>query len=87
MQVYLLCGIYVGCALVAVLITSTLVDSNSKIGLKNTKKFDSPISLLINTLKHIKEKDQLLIIPLTLWSGFEQAYIGADFTKVNFLKF
>jgi hypothetical protein len=76
----------VGCALIAVLITSILVDTHKKIGLKSTKKFDSPISLLINTLKHIKEKDQLLIIPLTLWSGFEQAYIGADFTKVNSLQ-
>ena len=80
--VYLLCGIYVGCALVAVLITSILVDSHAKIGLKTTKKFNNPISLLINTIKHIKDKDQLLIIPLTLWSGFEQAYLGADFTKV-----
>lgn len=78
----MLCGIYVGCALVAVLITSTLVDTHKKIGLTTTKKFNNPISLLINTIKHIKDKDQLLIIPLTLWSGFEQAYLGADFTKV-----
>jgi len=42
----------------------------------------SPINLLINTIKHLKHKNQLLIIPLTMYSGFEQAYIGADFTKV-----
>lgn len=26
---------------------------------------------------------QMMIIPLTLWSGFEQAFIGADFTAVS----
>lgn len=39
--------------------------------------------MLVNTIKHLKNKNQLLIIPLTMYSGFEQAYIGADFTKVK----
>jgi hypothetical protein len=80
----LLCGVYICLALAAVILIFFLLDSYEKIGLKNAdKQSKSPISLLINTLKHVRHKNQLLIIPLTLYSGFEQAYIGADFTKVN----
>jgi predicted MFS family arabinose efflux permease len=35
----------------------------------------------MTTIKHMGHKYQLLIIPLTLWNGFEQAFISADFTK------
>ena len=83
-KVYLLCGIYVACALVAVLITSIFADTHEKIGLKCTKKFNSSYKLFLNTLKHIKDTNQLLIIPLTLWFGVQQVFIGADFTKVFF---
>ena len=39
-------------------------------------------------MKHLKKKKQILIIPITLWLGFSQAFIGADFVKsyVNCLK-
>ena len=29
------------------------------------------------TVKHLRHKYQILLIPLTLWSGFEQAFISA----------
>ncbi|XP_037069211.1 protein unc-93 homolog A-like [Pollicipes pollicipes] len=32
-------------------------------------------------MMHMKKPYQLLIIPLTMWSGFEQAFLMADFTK------
>lgn len=48
------------------------MDSYEKIGITNLNiEVKSPLSLLMNTLKHIKNKNQLLIIPLTLFSGFE----------------
>jgi hypothetical protein len=84
----MLCGIYVGLALTAVCLIFFLLDNYDKIGLNDNqqrKENKSPINLLVNTLKHIKNKNQLLIIPLTLYSGFEQAYIGADFTKVKLI--
>lgn len=80
--VYILCGIYVGFALVAAGLIFTLLNTYKQIGMTPSSKQMSPFQLLVNTLKHIKNKNQLLIIPLTLWSGFEQAFIGADFTKV-----
>jgi len=31
----------------------------------------------------MKKKNQILIIPLTFWSGVEQGFFGADFTAVS----
>jgi hypothetical protein len=78
-----LCGIYVGCAIFAIFLILVFLDNYQKIGLENSKPKKSSKHLLINTVKHIIKKNQILIIPLTLWSGFEQAFIGADFTKVH----
>ena len=52
---------------------------------ESTHKTDAKgqCGLLIETLKHLKKPYQLLIIPLTMWLGFVQAFIGADFTKVG----
>ena len=38
---------------------------------------------LASTFKHLKYPYQLLLIPFTLWSGLEQTYISAQFTKVS----
>ena len=32
------------------------------------------------TAKQLKKKKQLFLIPLTIWSGLEQGFFGADFT-------
>ena len=39
--------------------------------------------LLVATFKHMKKYYQILIIPLTFWSGVEQGFFGADFTAVS----
>ena len=33
--------------------------------------------------RHMRKPKQLLMIPLTFWSGIEQGFFGADFTAVN----
>ena len=40
------------------------------------------IKLLISTIKQMRDVNQLLLIPLTIWSGLEQSFLGAQFTKV-----
>lgn len=45
------------------------------------------VELLLATFEHMKNYYQLLIIPLTLWSGFEQAFLTAEFTAVGLLFF
>jgi hypothetical protein len=34
----------------------------------------------------MKDPSQLLVIPLTFWSGIEQGFFGADFTAVSTTK-
>ncbi len=52
-------------------------------GVNDNDEGMSGVSLLIATFKHMLNPLQLLIIPLTMWSGFEQAFFSADFTAVN----
>ena len=41
------------------------------------------VKLLVSTVKHMRHPNQLLLIPLTIWSGLEQSFLGAQFTKVE----
>lgn len=40
------------------------------------------IQLLSATAYQLKKPYQQLLIPITVWIGMEQAFIGADFTQV-----
>jgi hypothetical protein len=37
----------------------------------------------IVTFKHLRHKNQLLLIPITMYSGFEQAFYNAEWTSVS----
>lgn len=75
--VYTLCLIYIILAFLSItLITFLLNDLKVR-----KKKQENKLDLLISTVKQMKNKNQLLIIPLTLWLGFSLAFIGADFTR------
>lgn len=64
-----------------------LLDTYKKIGLTSPEsKTKSIFSLLICTLKHMKNLNQILIIPLSFWAGVELAFFTADFTKVLILE-
>ena len=41
------------------------------------------LQLIYATGRQMKNKKQLLLIPITIWSGLEQGFFGADFTAVN----
>lgn len=43
----------------------------------------SGVALLSATMNQCKKANQQLLIPITVWIGMEQAFIGADFTQVN----
>ncbi|XP_050805087.1 protein unc-93 homolog A isoform X4 [Gopherus flavomarginatus] len=38
-------------------------------------------STFLATFQHLKDKRQCLLIPLTMYSGFEQAFLAGDYTK------
>ncbi|XP_019639319.1 PREDICTED: uncharacterized protein LOC109481218 [Branchiostoma belcheri] len=76
--VNLLVGIYLGCGLFAVLVLAVFLDK-----LKGEGEEKKPgLQLLIATLKHLKDdKRQVLLVPITIYSGLEQAYVAGDYTK------
>jgi hypothetical protein len=71
----------VALAVAAVFLVLIFLDSYEKIGIQKSKELKSPFTLMANTIKHLKSLNQLLLIPLTMYTGFQQGYIGADFTK------
>ena len=70
----------------AALILALLVDPLTRFG-ENERREQTEqqtgFKLLIATFRHMLKKKQILIIPITFWSGIEQGFFGADFTAVS----
>ncbi|XP_047502869.1 UNC93-like protein isoform X2 [Penaeus chinensis] len=82
-QIYTMASIYLACALLSSVIIAVFVDPLTKYGEDDrvgSSTGKSGLELLIATFSHMRHPYQLLIIPLTIWSGVEQAFIGADYT-------
>ena len=84
-QLYALSGTYLGSSLVACLFVAILLDSLSKVErncmtLKQEKKETNSFQLIMATFKHISTPYQILITPITIWSGLSQGFIISDFT-------
>lgn len=75
-----LLSIYVGIGVFAVIFVIVLLDRLTG-DLDRRKEQESSISLLIATIKHLKDKRMLLVLPLTMFSGLEQAFTFGDFTS------
>ncbi|XP_063837499.1 UNC93-like protein [Ostrinia nubilalis] len=84
-EIYKISAIYLACVMVAVLMVALLVDPLSRYGEKQRKSDPSKeltgIQLLSATAYQLKKPNQQLLIPITLWIGMEQAFIGADYTQ------
>ena len=85
-KIYIIAGIYLACSLAAAFIIAIFVDPLTRFG-EDERSEDaeklSGIQLLVATFRHLKNKKQLLVIPITIWSGIEQGFFGADFTAVR----
>ena len=80
--VYILCGIFIGFSIISIGLISIFLKTYKRNELENSKDKTFTFSLFFSTIRLLKNKYQILIIPLTMFIGFEQAYINADFTKV-----
>ncbi|XP_031844360.2 UNC93-like protein [Nomia melanderi] len=80
-RIHLICGIYLCCMIVASLIVAFGVDSLSRYnrGRSGSATGLSGIKLLAVTLKLLKEKSQILILPIIMFIGAEQAFLFADY--------
>jgi len=43
----------------------------------------SNVKALFSSFNHLKNPNQILLIPLTIWGGMSGAYIGTEFNAVN----
>lgn len=76
-----LVSIYLASGVLAVLLILILLDRLSG-NLSRKKDSVSGVSLLLATLMHLKDRRMQLVLPITFFSGIEQAFIFGDFTKV-----
>lgn len=77
-----LVSIYLGSGVLAILLVIVLLDRLS--GHLSRKKDEvSGLKLLLATLNHLKDRRMQLVLPITFFSGIEQAFIFGDFTKVR----
>jgi hypothetical protein len=77
-----LVSIYLGSGIFAILIVIFLLDRLSG-NLSRKKDEVSGFKLLLATLNHLKDRRMQLVLPITFFSGIEQAFIFGDFTKVS----
>lgn len=78
---YVLVGIYLCFALASAAVMGLFLDPLPP---KKDTDQESVFAKVTATLKHLKKLDQLLLVPITVFSGVEQAFILGDFTKVSF---
>ncbi|XP_015277658.1 PREDICTED: protein unc-93 homolog A [Gekko japonicus] len=79
--VYTLLGIYTGSGVLAVLLVAVFLDQITANKEENKEKTPSFCSTFLATFWHLKDVRQCLLIPLTMYSGFEQGFLAGDYTK------
>lgn len=86
-KIQILSGIFLGCMITACLAVAFFVDSLKRYETGRTGSGTglSGFKLLAVTLRHLSEKYQLLLLPITMFIGAEQAFIAVDFTAVIFV--
>ncbi|XP_063967448.1 protein unc-93 homolog A-like isoform X4 [Lytechinus pictus] len=75
---YTLLSIYLVSGIIAVIIVVVFVDN---LGASKKIKDQGTLDLFFATARLMKDKKMIAIIPLTIFSGLEQAFIAGDFTK------
>lgn len=80
-----LTGIFLGCMAVASISVALGVDSLKRYNNTRTGSGSgvSGVRMLIITVKQLTNKYQLLLLPITMFIGVEQAFIAVDFTAVR----
>ncbi|XP_015713482.1 protein unc-93 homolog A [Coturnix japonica] len=82
--IYTLLGVYTASGVLAVLLIIIFLDQIKSEQAENEKeiqKTSSFWSTFLATFQHLKDKRQCLLIPLTMYSGFEQGFLAGDYTK------
>ncbi|CAF4364999.1 unnamed protein product, partial [Adineta steineri] len=77
-----LCIVYICICACSILTVIIFLDQRRKASKdKISVMLRHSVKLLVSTVKHMRNINQLCLIPLTIWSGLEQSFLGAQFTK------
>lgn len=87
-EIFEISAIYLACIVAAVIIIALFLDPLSRYGERRRGSISATeiggMQLLAATFTQMKKPNQQLLIPITIFIGMEQAFIGADFTQVGF---
>ena len=79
-------GVYITISVTGIFLVALFIDQIPEYMTEqhSKRKLREDIQVLIcATLKQLRHTNQLLLIPLTMYSGLEQGFLGAEFNKVN----
>ncbi|CAM2697677.1 unnamed protein product [Rotaria socialis] len=77
-----LCILYILISLCSILIIICFLNQRRKASKDQISvMLRHSVTLLVSTAKHMCNIEQIYLIPLTIWSGLEQSFIGAQFTQ------
>ncbi|GAB0098723.1 MFS transporter superfamily [Sergentomyia squamirostris] len=81
-EIFTIMGIYLACIFLAVLLLTCFLDPLSTFGLKQRDEEKVTVGhLLVATFRQLKRINQMLLVPLTIFIGIEQANFAADLTQ------
>jgi len=82
-SLYIIAAVYLVCSFLSASIVAFFVDPLTRFGEseeRRNKDKKSGFELVVATFLHLKKPYQLLILPLTIWSGMEQGFFFSDYT-------
>ncbi|KAG7460982.1 hypothetical protein MATL_G00204680 [Megalops atlanticus] len=72
----------IGVGILAMILVAVFLDNIDRDTAREFRGNREPFcSTFLATFKHLRDKRQLLLIPLTMYSGFEQGFLAGDYTK------
>jgi len=78
----MLAGIYTSSACIAFIVVLFLQQLPSEVNRKSSCWNRLDPKELISTLRHLKDRRQLLLIPITIYVGMEQGFFISDYLQV-----
>ncbi|XP_023230363.1 UNC93-like protein isoform X1 [Centruroides sculpturatus] len=78
-QTNMLIGIYLGCCILSAILMAIFLSPLTREEEEKEAKLSA--RLLLATFRHLKDCKQLLLIPLTIYSGIEQTFFLGEYTK------
>ncbi|KAJ1155109.1 hypothetical protein NDU88_007845 [Pleurodeles waltl] len=80
--IYILMGVYTGCGVLAVLVVALFLDQiNLTEGQEKEEKEVNISMYFLATFRHLKDKRQCLLIPLTMLTGLQHGFLSSDYTR------